>query len=96
MEANGDMLNLVDDELPPLANGHGQPPAGPTEAAVDDPMAELMGLTLGEPPTADAGPRPSQGISKSMLYLAFPLHNLCACLSCSRITSTFASTSIVG
>ena len=45
-ETNGDMLNLVDDEPQPLANGHASkaPETGP---AIEDPMAELMGLNLG-------------------------------------------------
>lgn len=42
------MLNLVDDEPQVLANGHvtGATP-GPTTNGIPDPVAELMGLSLG-------------------------------------------------
>ncbi len=55
------MLNLVDDEPQPLANGHASGPVenGAAAAGAQDPVAELMGLHIGGQPSA-ASPAPAQ------------------------------------
>ena len=58
------MLNLVDDEPQPLANGHAPGPAAENATpAVPDPVAELMGLHLGGQPSGSSAPQapPNQG-----------------------------------
>ena len=63
------MLNLVDDEPQPLANGHAPGAAAESNAAagVPDPVAELMGLHIGGQPPASSSTQaqPSQGASQT-------------------------------
>ena len=66
-QTNGDMLNLDDDEPQALANGHAAEAPGPAPNAVHDPVAELMGLSLGgqpasvDPTTGQSAPNGEQG-----------------------------------